>query len=56
MIMKINYYIQENEKYYNKRLDKIEELTEKIDDNNLVFTNISTGKAIDFSKKDYTFS
>ena len=40
---------------YNKRLDKIEELTEKNDDNNLVFTNISTGKTIDFSRKDYTF-
>ena len=37
---------------YNKRLDKIKELTEKIDDNNLVFTIISTGRKTDFSKKD----
>ena len=37
---------------YNKRLDKIKELSEKIDDNNLVFTTISTGKKSDFIKKD----
>ena len=37
---------------YNKRLDKIKELSEKIDDNNLVFTTISTGKKTDFIKKD----
>ena len=37
---------------YNKRLDKIEELAEKIDNNNLIFTIISTGKTINFSKKD----
>ena len=37
---------------YNERLDKIKELTEKIDDNNLVFTIISTGRKTDFSKKD----
>ena len=36
---------------YNKSLDKINELTEKIDDNNLVFTTISTGIKADFSKK-----
>ena len=36
---------------YNKRLDKIKELTEKIDDNDLVFTTISTGIMTDFSKK-----
>ena len=39
-------------KIYNKRLDKIEELTEKINDDNLIFTIISTGKTIDFTKKD----
>ena len=27
---------------YNKRLDKIEELTKKIDGNNLIFTTVST--------------
>ena len=37
---------------YNKRLDKIKELTEKIDDNNLVFTIISRGRKTNFSKKD----
>ena len=35
---------------YNKRLDKIKELTEKIKDNNLVFITISTGRKTDFSK------
>ena len=39
-------------KIYNKRLDKVEELTEKINDDNLIFTIISTGKTIDFTKKD----
>ena len=37
---------------YNKRLDKIEELTKKIDSNNLIFTTLSTGDTIDFSKKN----
>ena len=37
---------------YNKRLDKIKKLTEKIDDNNLVFTIINTGRKSDFIKKD----
>ena len=37
---------------YNKRLDKIEDLSEKIDGNNLVYTIISMGKAIDFTKKN----
>ena len=36
---------------YNKRLDKIEELTKKIDGNNLIFTALSSGNTIDFSKK-----
>ena len=36
---------------YNKRLDKIEELTKKVDCNNLIFTKLSTGNTIDFSKK-----
>ena len=39
-------------KIYNKRLDKIEELTKKIDDNNLVFTILSTGETIDFTRKN----
>ena len=33
-------------------LDKIEELTKKIDNNNLVFTTICTRKTTDFNKKD----
>ena len=37
---------------YNKRFDKIKELSEKIDDNNLVFTTISTWNKTDFIKKD----
>ena len=37
---------------YNKRLDKIKDLSEKIDGNNLVYTIISMGKAIDFTKKN----
>ena len=35
----------------NKKLDKIDELTKNVDDNNSTYTTISTGKAIDFSKK-----
>ena len=48
MMMKINYYIQKNEKclkiLFKKRLDKIEEITSKIDDNNLIFTTLTTGE------------
>ena len=36
---------------YNKRLDKIEELTKKKDGNNLIFTALSTEDTIDFSRK-----
>ena len=32
------------------------ELTEKVDDNNLVFSTISTGIKTDFSKKDDPFT
>ena len=38
---------------YKKRLDKIEELTNKIDDNNLIFTTLSTGETIDFTGKNH---
>ena len=58
--MSIDYYIQKNEKnletFYNKRLDKIEESTKNIYGNNLVFTTISTGRTIDFSRKDGPFT
>ena len=37
---------------YKKRLDKIEELTNKIDDNILIFTTLSTGATINFSGKN----
>ena len=37
---------------YNKRLDKIEELTKKIDGNDLIFTTLSTEETIDFTKKN----
>ena len=37
---------------YEKRLDKIEELTKKIDDTNLIFTTLSTGETVDFSGKN----
>ena len=36
---------------YNKRLDKIKDLSKKIDDKNLVFTTISTGRKTDLSRK-----
>ena len=37
---------------YNKRLDRIEELSEKIDDNNLVYTIVNTGETINFTGKN----
>ena len=55
-MIKINYYFQKKEKYLltfiTKRLDKIEELTKKIDGNNLIFTTLSSGDTINFSKKN----
>ena len=56
MMMKINYYIQKNEKclkiLFKKRLDKIEEITSKIDDNNLIFTTLTTGETFNFTGKN----
>ena len=40
-------------KIYKKRLDKIEELSKKIDDNNLILTTLSAGETIDFTGKNY---
>ena len=37
---------------YNNSLDKIKELSEKIDDSNLVFSIVSTGRKTNFSKND----
>ena len=40
------------EDIYKKWLDKIEELTNKTDDNNLIFTILSTGETFDFTGKN----
>ena len=40
-------------KIYKKRLGKTEELSKKIDDNNLIFSTLSTGEKIDFTGKNY---
>ena len=40
------------EDIYKKWLDKIEELTNKIDDNNLIFNILSTGETFDFTGKN----
>ena len=37
---------------YNKRLDKIEKLTKKIDGENLVFATLRTGETVNFSGKN----
>ena len=37
---------------YSKRFDEIEELSKKIDDNNLIFTTLSTGETVNFSGKN----
>ena len=54
MIMKINCYFLNNEKYlkiYITKDYKIKEITEKIDDNNLEFVALCTKRKTDFSKK-----
>ena len=54
MIIIIN-YSREREIFknnYNKRLDKIEELSKKIDYNNLKYTIISTGEEFEFDKSE----
>ena len=40
------------EDVYKKRLDKIEELTTKINDKNLKSTTLSTGETFDFTGKN----
>ena len=53
MIIKIKYYFQKKEKFfkdiYNKRLDKIEELNNKIDYDNLKHVVVNNGKIFDFA-------
>ena len=51
----MTYYIQKNEIFkniYEKRLHKIEELTRKIDDNNLIFTTLTVGETVNFSRNN----
>ena len=51
MIIKTNYYFQKKEKdIYNRRLDKIEELNNKIDYDNLEYGIYRTKKIYDFSE------
>ena len=40
------------ENIYKKRLDKIEEIRKEIDDNNLIFTTLSTGETVKFTGKN----
>ena len=40
------------ENIYKKRLDKIEEIRKEIDDNNLIFTKLSTGETVEFTGKN----
>ena len=51
MSMRINYYIQKNEEYLETFVTKGEELTKKIDDNNFIFTILTTGEKPDFNGK-----
>ena len=37
---------------YSNTLDKIEERTKKLDDNNLIFITLITGEAVNFSRKN----
>ena len=51
MIIKTNYYFQKKEKdIYNRRLDKIEKLNNKIDYDNLKYGIYRTKKIYDFSE------
>ena len=56
MIIKTNYYFQKKEKIfkdiYNKRLDKIEEINNKIAFNNLKYVVVGTGDEYDFNNLD----
>ena len=56
MIIKASYYFQVKKKslkiFTTKRLDKIEELSKKIDCNNLKYTVISSGEEFEFDKSE----
>ena len=44
------------EDIYKKRLDRKEELTNEIDDNNLISTTLGTGETMDFTGKSDTLT
>ena len=44
------------EDIYKKRLDRIEELTNEIDDKNLISTTLGTGETMDFTGKSDTLT
>ena len=56
MIMKINYYFQRKKNFlkifYNKKLDKTEELSKKFYYNNLKYTIICSGEEFEFDKSE----
>ena len=56
MIIKASYYFQVKKKslkiFTTKRLDKIEELSKKIDCSNLKYTVISSGEEFEFDKSE----
>ena len=54
MIIKINYYFEKKifKDIYNKRLDKIEEINNKIDYNNLNYVVLGTGDEYNFNNLD----
>ena len=54
IVMKINYSFQKKKKYFkklnNEMLDKIEDLSNKINFDDLKYTSQSSGRETDFSK------
>ena len=54
MIIKINYYFEKKifKDIYNKRLDKIEDINNKIDYNNLNYVVLGTGDEYNFNNLD----
>ena len=52
MIIKMNYWFQKKRNTYNERLDKIEELTKKINFDNLKYFIEKSGIETDFNATD----
>ena len=52
MIIKMNYWFQKKRNTYNERLDKIEELTKKINFDNLKYSTERDDMETDFSAED----